>query len=158
MSNRTITQSSLSGRSSVGPHTPHQRGKGWRNTIIGLSAGILLTSQTASATMQWNANANMGVNQWITNMYNNIPEPLRGTLDTCSNTAAAANCQVRVMANAGVHTSASDDQQHFTIRFAGNAAPYSACHVYPQEPANRNNPNVAEANCFNGGAVDHFDF
>ncbi|UXA48578.1 hypothetical protein [Xanthomonas prunicola] len=123
-----------------------------------LSIGLLALSQNAFATMQWNANANNAVNQRITAMYANIPAPLQNTLNTCSNNAAAANCRVRVMANGGIHTSASDDAQHFTIRFDGAAAPYSACHIYPQAPAAANNTNVAGANCFNGGAVTHFDF
>ncbi|CAD0330261.1 hypothetical protein CFBP7900_18880 [Xanthomonas hortorum pv. carotae] len=112
-----------------------------------LSMGLLTLSQTALATKQWNANANQTLNNWISGMYTNITGPLQTLLHQCE-TAPQATCEVTILANGGVHTSATDDKQHFTLRFTGNPAPYLACHVYPQSPGNTNDKRLQGATCY----------
>lgn len=120
-----------------------------------LFAVLVLTSalaHTAWADKTWNANPNAALDNRISGMYAQIGGPLGSSLRTCQ-LDAVGDCNVIVMANGGIHASATDDRQHFTVRFAGANAPYGACHIYPQDPANPNSKALSGATCYDANHV-----
>nr|WP_199065623.1 hypothetical protein [Chromobacterium sp. ASV5] len=112
-----------------------------------LLACALGASQISLADKVWNANPNNDINNWISGMYANIDGSLGGILGACA-ADDAANCTVTIQANGGVHASASDASQHFTVRLAGPAAPYGACHIYPKNPAATGDKRLRGASCY----------
>ncbi|MEA9586268.1 hypothetical protein VC279_08175 [Xanthomonas sp. WHRI 10064A] len=129
-----------------GPHCS-QHPQRWKCLPIVLLLGLLASSQTALASKQWNASPNQVQNNWISGMYAAIGAPLQATLRRCE-LAQAAVCEVIILANGGVHTSPADDNQHFTLRFTGAQAPYTACHIYPQDPGNTTSKALTGALCY----------
>ncbi|MBE1159892.1 hypothetical protein [Dyella acidiphila] len=120
-----------------------------------LLAGALAISQAAHADKVWNDNANSTINNWISGMYAGIGGELGTVLQDCQR-AQAIDCQVTIQANGGVHVSASDDQNHFTVRFAGAHVQYDACHIYPKNPGNASDKSLRGANCYDPGHVAHY--
>ncbi len=141
-------------RSACQPHPSQRHLSGARSLAIVLSIGLLSLSQAALATKVWNASPNQVQNNWISGMYANISGPLKATLQQCE-AAAQPACEVTIEANGGVHASA-DKRQHFTVRFTGNAAAYTACHVYPRTPDTPGSIGLEGANCYNGGRPTYF--
>ncbi|PPU36987.1 hypothetical protein XspCFBP7912_03930 [Xanthomonas sp. CFBP 7912] len=129
------------------PARPRSHARAWRVFAVLLSMSLLAVSQSALATKQWNANANQAINNWISGMYANIGGPLQTILQQCQ-LAPQATCEVTVQANGGVHTSATDDTQHFTLRFTGNPAPFGACHIYPLNPGSPGDKRLQGATCY----------
>jgi hypothetical protein len=142
-------------RSACQPRPSQRRLRGGRSLAIVLSIGLLSLGQTALATKVWNANPNQVQNNWISGMYANISGPLKATLQQCE-AAAQPACEVTIEANGGVHISRTDNRQHFTLRFTGNAAAYTACHVYPTTPNIPGSKGLDGANCYNGGNANYF--
>ncbi|MBB5864919.1 hypothetical protein [Xanthomonas sp. 3058] len=134
-------------RSAARPHSAQRHRRLGTGVAAVLSLGLLSLSQAALATKVWNASPNKIQNNWISGMYDNITGPLQTTLRQCQN-APQATCEVTIQANGGVHTSASDDTQHFTLRFTGNAAPYAACHIYPLVPGTPGDKRLQGATCY----------
>jgi len=112
-----------------------------------LFAGALSLSHVALAEKVWDPNGNVAINNWISGMYSGISGPLNTLLQNCQ-VAVAANCTVTILANGGIHASASDASQHFTVRFAGTNHQYNACHIYPQNPNAIGDKALRGANCY----------
>lgn len=129
------------------PSGPHRHRRTWPVLACMLSISLLAASQNALATKVWNANANQTIDSWISGMYASISGPLQTILQQCQ-TAPQATCEVTIQANGGVHTSATDGKQHFTLRFTGNPAPFGACHIYPLNPGSPGDKRLQGATCY----------
>lgn len=80
------------------------------------------------------------------------PYPFQQNYEACKD-AAPGECQITVMISSGIHISGTDNKKHFTVRFTGAEAPYSACHFYPTHPNIINNYDMMGVQCFNNQHV-----
>ena len=101
-----------------------------KNLLLFLTLGCSL----ASADVVFNPNGNANITNNISRMLAQpMPYPLGTRYTNCKNEPNAANCRVQIMADGGIHTSATDPRLHFTVRFSGGQALYDACHFYPND-------------------------
>ncbi|MCD0247948.1 hypothetical protein [Xanthomonas melonis] len=147
MTIQSITRFSPTPHPHACPAGPCRQARAPRVFALLLSMSLLAVSQSALATKQWNSNANPTIDNWISGMYANISGPLQTILQQCQ-LAPQATCEVTIMANGGVHTSATDGTQHFTLRFTGNPAPFGACHIYPLNPGIPGDKRLQGATCY----------
>ena len=95
---------------------------------------LALGCSLAHADVVLNPNGNEEINGKIYAMLTKpMPYPLGTQYTNCKNESNTVNCQVQIMANGGIHNSATDPKLHFTVRFAGEQALYDACHFYPND-------------------------